>query len=251
MAIALRGSAGNNVASGSIGSPATVTYPAGVVAGDVVLLFVGSHLNGNIAFTTPTGFTPIPNFPDTNTGTAAFSDCQAIGYYRVATGSLSGSVSITLDGSNWVTMMIVFSGCDTINPFIAENVATSTTSSSTITTASVTNTDTEAALVTCFFGVTSGTTDRTWTATTTNSTTLNAAANTERNTDRSSTNIFCETHYGLNAGATSTTCTGTISASATSTDKIAWLGFIRPPQPSDLIWKQHQTTQANVRARYW
>lgn len=253
MAIAVRGSNGNNAGSGINGSSATVTYPAGVVAGDVVLLFVATHGTASaVSFTTPTNFTIIPSFTATNTGNAATTDCRAIGYYRVATGALSGTVTTTVTSSNWITNMIVFSGVDNTTPFAAAATALgSTTSSTTITTNSATNPSTSNALVAFFAGSATGTGATTWTETTTNSVSLTEATNTERATDTGSGNISTVTVHGLNAGATASTVTGT--RSATSADKIGWLAFMQEAAVTASPGKIYSNSQlaANIRGHYW
>lgn len=227
MAIALRGSASNRSAVGSGSAPASVTYPAGVVAGDLVILTLNTSVAADSALTTPTNYTLEW---DLNTGVAAVQDCQGFGYYRVATGSLSGSVSMSYGTTgSWVATMMVFSGVDTTTPFIARNSNTSTASSTSIVSPTVVNTDPSAAIV--FFAAMNDAVNSsaTVTETTTNSATLLETVElaTTQATPRS---LVAMQAYALNAGATSSTATATFSK--TSTDKLSWLAFLNPAPPS-------------------
>jgi hypothetical protein len=77
----------------SFGTSASVPYPATVTAGNLLIMHVGSA-DGTITSATPSGWTQLTGSPFS--GGSVF---QARIYYKIATGSESGSISITGTGT--------------------------------------------------------------------------------------------------------------------------------------------------------
>lgn len=73
----------------------SVPYPASISSGDLLVLLVGSVYTGKVS-TTPSGFTaPTPYF------TLNASDLSTVSvYYRVANGTESGNLSVTISGGS-------------------------------------------------------------------------------------------------------------------------------------------------------
>lgn len=77
----------------SFGSSASVPYPASITAGNLLIMHVGSA-DGTVTSATPSGWTQLTGSPFS--GGSIF---QARIYYKIATGSESGSISITGTGT--------------------------------------------------------------------------------------------------------------------------------------------------------
>lgn len=77
----------------TLATSAAVPYPASIVAGNLLLLHVASA-DGTITSAKPTGWTELTGSPFAGGGVT-----QARVYYKIATGSESGTVSITATGT--------------------------------------------------------------------------------------------------------------------------------------------------------
>lgn len=125
---------GSSTAGGNLAtiSPA---WPAGIVSGDVAIVVWGYQ--STFTATAPTGFTLL-NTVNSNSGSLT----SAV-YYKVCTGSETGSLSITASGANRQSVVLaVFRGIDTSNPIgtsaiFNETVAGTTHAAPSITTVSV------------------------------------------------------------------------------------------------------------------
>lgn len=228
MAISVRGRSSAQSTSGANVSSFTIAYPAGVVANDFLMVWVTAATSGNTTISDPAGWTV--EF-ETDTGTTA-ADNQSQFMYLKATGSLSGSLSVSLGGSaaGFVASMLVLTGVDTTTPWIAKSANTSTASAAAITTNAVVNTDATAYMVNWASSTIANTTASTWNA----PSTTNAAGITEQqdlalNNAGNTNSINVELNETANAAATSTTCTCTLSK--TTADKQAFLGFVKPAAP--------------------
>lgn len=105
----------------------TVGAVSGVVADDLILLFVESA-NQNIA--TPTGFTQVTNSP-VSTGTAATAGGVRLAvFYRFATGA-DTTTSVADSGNHTTAIKMAFRGVDTATPFDATPVSAIKTPAST------------------------------------------------------------------------------------------------------------------------
>ena len=83
----------------------SVSLPASIVSGNLLLIFVQS--DGNVTWTTPSGWTTI-------LGTAS----RVAGYYRVANGSEGSSVTVTQSGANPSAHASVQVNCYAASSFI-------------------------------------------------------------------------------------------------------------------------------------
>lgn len=83
-----------NTGNGSSGTSYAVPLPAGIAAGDLLVIIVG--VNATATLTTPSGWTQLAN---------AFSGTQRLAvYYKIASGSEGSTVSVTASASaSWAT----------------------------------------------------------------------------------------------------------------------------------------------------
>jgi hypothetical protein len=104
MAIAIRGTATSNTA---MASPLTMTYPTGIQAGDVLVATIHQRGGSGASISPPGGWTSKLR---TNNGTSSAEET----FYKIATGSESGTVGFTLTGQVQATgEMSAWSGVDT------------------------------------------------------------------------------------------------------------------------------------------
>jgi len=146
MAIAFR-SAGTLAVTSDL-APA-IPYPAGLVAGDLLLLqFACIH---SLTPATPSGWTKLLG-PVAMAGTSPATDGHM--YWKVAAGSESGSLTVTLSGtSNWAGgVMTAWSGVSGSGPVDASATATLATSGTTATAPSVTTTVANTRLLHIYWG---------------------------------------------------------------------------------------------------
>ena len=110
------------VAAGSVGT-SSATYPAGITAGDLLLMWITR--SSSTPPTLPSGWTAEPTL---GTVTSGGSSPSGRWCYKVATGSESGSVTVT---TNAKAQILVFRGIDTSAPFAdVDSYSSSTTVSS-------------------------------------------------------------------------------------------------------------------------
>ena len=161
-AIAQRGTATTGT---SQGASQTINKPAGVVAGDVMIVNIAKYYNDNTA-PTLSGWTKI------DSKTLGGSRYGAV-LYRVADGTESTSFTFTIassyiSGSSASSAIVAFSGVDTVNgPFdVANTTIVTANNSSTATATSKTTVTTNSAII--MFGMAVGTiptaTWSTWTS---------------------------------------------------------------------------------------
>lgn len=134
MAIAYRASSEAHVASGSL----TITIPAAVQSGDVLLLFGGLNDGGTAAndWATPAGWTLLDSL-------RVGSNLFAAAWSKVATAGDSGG-SVTLSTSNAgkaCAVLAAYSGADPVSPIdmwagVSETVSTASHATPTVSTAS-------------------------------------------------------------------------------------------------------------------
>lgn len=129
-------------ASGTAGL--TVAAVSGVVANDLILLFVES---ANQAITTPTGYTIVTG-AQVSAGTAAAAGGMRLNvFYRFATGA-DGTVTVADTGDHTTAIKLVFRGVNLTTPFDATPVTgTKTTASTTATFPGITTATTNAWVV--------------------------------------------------------------------------------------------------------
>lgn len=94
------------------------TYPAGIQSGDLILLFAACSVvtAWSSSLLTSAGF--IQRYTLQAAGTSPSAAC----YYKIATGSESGSVSVTPPNGNSLTRMFAYRGVDTTTPFDVADV---------------------------------------------------------------------------------------------------------------------------------
>lgn len=125
----------SNNTGGSNSDGITLSYPATVNSGDLLIALVGSdNTFGGDYWDTITGWTRIGTCGDTT------SDCSGAAYYRVADGSETGTVDFTEGGftNNATGYMLRISGADGTNPINDSAFGQSSSSSSSHTAPSVT-----------------------------------------------------------------------------------------------------------------
>lgn len=97
------------------GTSITLTYPAGLVVNEILVLVIGmkpSTANSG-SVTTPAGWTPVPNGSQTGAGGygttlgADTGNTNVFSFYRVVTGTLTGNFTVTIAASNvaWANMV--------------------------------------------------------------------------------------------------------------------------------------------------
>lgn len=107
------------VAAGSVGT-SSATYPGGIAAGDFLLMWITR--SSSTPPTLPSGWTAEPTL---GTVTAGGSSPSGRWCYKWATGSESGSVTVT---TNAKAQILVFRGIDTTSPFADVDSYSSSTS---------------------------------------------------------------------------------------------------------------------------
>lgn len=136
MAIGFRATGTITKADTSVtGTSPTVGMPLGHVANDLLIMPV--FTDNNVAPTTPSGWTRLFYVSAGTSSSSPYAGWAHFAlYYRIDTGSLGGSATVTVDSSGWPTgkpyvlaWISAYTGCDTITP-IGE-WATSFTQSST------------------------------------------------------------------------------------------------------------------------
>jgi len=109
----------HNVAVGTGGTTATVNYPSGIQAGDLLILVCTTDGTGS-ALSGPSGWNVL-------LAEAQVQSQTTDSWWKEATGSESGSVSVTWSGNeDWVIGCIRVSGADTTTPIAASATSNST-----------------------------------------------------------------------------------------------------------------------------
>lgn len=122
MAIAL-GATGTAVYNTAAGTTCLVPYPAGISAGDCLVLFVARSAS---AITVPAGWTAFTGGQVTTTGGTTM-----LLAYKLAVGTESGNLSVTVASSTGHGRMFLFTGVDQVTPqdVTAGSVAANATTS--------------------------------------------------------------------------------------------------------------------------
>lgn len=139
MAISRIGEAATKIAGTGTGTAVTTSLPAGIAAGDVLILEIGDGLD-TTSFTDPAGWTLVRRVVDA----AATPVEAAISIWWKVAGASETAPSLTSGGaSRWHTVIRAFRGVDTTTPFITENgmAEAGNTSTTLHSGAALTNTD--------------------------------------------------------------------------------------------------------------
>jgi hypothetical protein len=143
MAVAFRaaGTIADHATSGTVAVP----YPAGIAAGDL-LVIAGEHESAR-TMNLPSGWTRLFGPVNASGGGGAMEF-----FYKVATGSESGTLTVTLNLAGQISaIMSAFSGVDTAAPVDVSATATTPTSGSSVSAPSVTTTKANTLLLHLFW----------------------------------------------------------------------------------------------------
>src|SRR5574341_1214052 len=130
MAIAYRASSAPQHLSGAA-SPHSINLPAGHVANDVLFLWAMTDATTGTT-STPSGWTKLGEFAaGTTTGFLVYTRLEV--FYRIDTGSLGSTVSVTWSAAAWpagdasvLVWTSAWSGCDTTGPIERWDVSNTT-----------------------------------------------------------------------------------------------------------------------------
>lgn len=120
------GTAATKITGTGVGTAITTALPAGTAAGDVLVLEVGDGLDPT-AITTPAGWTLLRRIVDV----AGTTEAAISIWWKTATGSESAPSLTASVATRWHTVIRAFRGVNTTSPFIAEDGAAETGSSTT------------------------------------------------------------------------------------------------------------------------
>lgn len=100
-----------------VATPVNVPYPASIAANDLILLLVSFDATANDA--AAAGFLSVPMTSGSNPQNSVGSDCRHRVLYKVAAGTESGNLSVTISGSSpdGNACLVAFPGVDTTTPF--------------------------------------------------------------------------------------------------------------------------------------
>lgn len=246
MAITLVGTAATTAGGGAgatTNSSGVTTLPSGLASGDLLILHVGRSYEYVLSSGTPTGYTFLRNIFDAGTTPAG---AQTDIFYKICTGSegTSGPTFTTGAGARWCVQAAAYRGVSTTLPFIDENGATETATTTSHAAPAITNT------VSGAWGVyaaaaRAGATPQSWTPPT---------GMTERlDTDlgvAGSTNLVT-TWADTNGSVAASTVTYTGTGSTTAPIATMWAAFLRPiaappNPPTGLIASPVSTSQINL-----
>lgn len=118
---------GAGTESGVTTGASTPAYPAGLAAGDLILLYGACSVVTAWSSSLLSG----AGFTQRYTLQAAGTAPSACLYYKFATGSESGTVSVTPPGGGSMTSMFAYRGVDTVTPFDATDATFGTSSATT------------------------------------------------------------------------------------------------------------------------
>jgi len=197
----------------------TATLPAGIAAGDLLIVAVDRTNDYPLTQGTPTGWKFIRNILDVGTSPNAG---QTDLYYRIADGTETtiGPAFTTATVTRWIIHAAAYRGVNPAAPFLAEGAVTQATNVAAHASPTLTNTDGTAWAVFAVLG--RGTSPVSWTP---------DPALTERlDTDlgvTNSANIYAE-WSDSNGPVSPGSYTYTATASAASNIGTHWLGLLRP-----------------------
>lgn len=106
------GAVDSNVSGGNLSIP----YPASIAAGDLLWMPVTSSVSTVFGTTAASGFTR--RF----SGTSGGSTPSIAGFYKIATGSESGSITVTSPGGATIGRMFAYRNVNTTTPFDVSGV---------------------------------------------------------------------------------------------------------------------------------
>jgi hypothetical protein len=203
--------------AGATGTAVSASLPAGIVAGDLILVCLTNNTGSGTTATTPTGFTLLRRVNDGTTLTDDFFWKRAAGGETTVTSTLSVS-------SKWLVHAVVLTGVvSTGSPFVVESGQgePNTTAVTAHDTPSVTNTNSGAWALTSFS--TRGGTAATWTPPTGQTELLDSTT--------SSTSQIASSLNSSEAAVAAATQFYTATSTFGSALATAWVGFVAP-EPS-------------------
>lgn len=223
MAITFVGSAVTTAGGGAgatTNNSGVTTLPSGLAAGDLLILKVDRAYEYVLSSATPTGYTFLRNIVDPGTTPAAV---QTDIFFKICTGSegTTGPTFTTGAGARWIVDAVAYRGVHTSLPFVAENGAIESATTTSHSAPALTNTVSNA------WGVyaaaaRAGATPQSWTPPT---------GMTERlDTDlgvAGSTNLV-STWADTNGTVAASTHTYTGTGSTTAPIVTMWAAFLRP-----------------------
>lgn len=124
-------------------SPLSVAYPSGIVSGDLLVLIVGMKPNtagsGNSSVTTPAGWTALGSiYGATGTIGVDTGPTNLFTFYRVANGTETGTLSVSMTGQN-VAWAQIYRFTGNTSWSVAQATGTDTTGNATVSIAFGTN----------------------------------------------------------------------------------------------------------------
>jgi LysM repeat protein len=195
----------------------TINKPAGVASGDLLIASVA--FSGTVTVTAPSGWTLVRTIHTGSGNEHSGESTLAILKYNYTGTATAWTGSHTSTGQPKLSQCVAYRNCDVVaNQFIAEGGNTYT--SSNMSTAQVTNTDSRAWRVTVFAPCTSY-----------GASVNNYSSDTERCDDSTSLNGFPDVTVAM-ADSNGTVSTGHQQSYASSTDSVfstaSWIGILKP-----------------------
>lgn len=231
MAITQRGSVTQGAYNG--GQWMGIDYPSGVVSGDICLAIFGIRSGGTVV-STPSGWTQLIRANN-------LTHCSVDVYYRVATGSLSGTVQWQYNYGMEVGFMVAYDGVDNSTPFdetVDSANFTTNTSTNNIAAPSITTVTNGALLFACHVAQDYGNSNPWYWSTPSGMTVLDEQYHTQ-----SSATLTCQGCSELRSSAGST---GTRSSTAGTTyDYAAALAFALRPGEQTISVNQSSETDTS------
>lgn len=220
MAIARRGTP-TTAAMTAGGTTVTISVPAGVVNGDVMVLVAFGNDSTSDTFADPTGWTA------EDLATSGTNTRMKV-WWRVAA-SEPASYAVTVSGgvnTKYVAAMAAYSGVDNTTPFSAHAILAETTAQTAHTTSSITPGSVNDWVVSAFGdrSTTSGSKNTNWTPTSP------AAEQADVNNNTAAASPWCALEWNDDNGTVGSTAATTRTSTSTisQANAVMWAGALKP-----------------------